>query len=47
MQFQYNCEHCDAEFKLKHTLDEHFYEVSFCPFCGGDITKEEETEDYE
>ncbi len=49
MQRQYQCDHCDAEFKLKHSLDERYYEVNFCPFCGGDIAEEEEDDpdDYE
>jgi len=43
------CDSCDAEFNIKHILDEHYYEVMFCPFCGSDIEEEEEDEvdDYE
>ena len=46
---QYHCDHCDAEFKIKHTLDEAYYEVNFCPFCGGEIVEDEneELDDYE
>jgi hypothetical protein len=49
MQKQYQCDSCDAEFKIKHALDDHYYEVMFCPFCGSDIEEEEEdeNEDYE
>jgi rRNA maturation endonuclease Nob1 len=48
MQRQYQCDNCDAEFKIKHFLDECYYEVNFCPFCSGDITEgEEDEEDYE
>lgn len=45
----YHCSNCDADFKLKHTLDSSYYEVNFCPFCGGEIDNEEEEEsdDYE
>jgi len=45
----YTCDSCDAEFNIKHTLDEHYYEVMFCPFCGSDIEEEDEDEvdDYE
>jgi hypothetical protein len=45
----YNCTSCEADFKLKHSLDESFFEVNFCPFCGGEIDNEEEEEsdDYE
>lgn len=49
MQKQYQCGNCDAEFKIKHTLDDNYYEVNFCPFCGAEIEEEEddETDDYE
>lgn len=49
MQRQYQCDNCDAEFKIKHSLDDAYYEVMFCPFCGGDIAEEdeEETDEYE
>lgn len=48
MQNQYQCDHCDANFKIKHTLDDDYYEVNFCPFCGGDIeTEEDDSDDYE
>lgn len=49
MQRNYQCDSCDAEFKIKHSLDEAYYEVNFCPFCGGQIEEDddEETDDYE
>lgn len=49
MQTQYQCDHCEAKFKIKHSLDENYYEVNFCPFCGGDIAEQEDDEpdDYE
>ena len=31
------CVSCEAEFKIKHTMDEAYYEISFCPFCGEDL----------
>lgn len=45
----YSCYHCDATFKIKHSLDEKYYEVNFCPFCGSDIEEQEdeEVDDYE
>ena len=39
----YNCDSCDADFKIKHSLDNSFYEVNFCPFCGGEIDNEEQS----
>ena len=49
MQKQITCYNCEANFKIKHTLDEAYYEVNFCPFCGGEIEddEDEETDDYE
>jgi len=42
MQKSYQCDNCDADFKVKHNLDEKYYEVNFCPFCGGVIEAEED-----
>ncbi len=45
---KYNCYNCDAEFKLRHDMDEDYYEVNFCPFCGSSIEEEQdEVEDDE
>ena len=38
------CEECEAEFRIKHALDEHFYSVKFCVFCGHELTDELEDE---
>ena len=35
----FECDHCGALFKIEHKLDEHYYEVYFCPFCGGEISE--------
>lgn len=34
------CEVCDTEYHIKHTMDEHYYVVKFCVFCGVDIEEE-------
>ena len=51
MQKQFDCDSCDACFKIKHNLDETFFEVNFCPFCGaevvGNFDDDEEDGDYE
>ena len=31
------CEGCEAEFRIKHTMDEKMYRIMYCPFCRGDI----------
>jgi len=28
------CEPCEAEYEVKHDLDEDHYHVQFCPLCG-------------
>tara|TARA_Y100000361_G_C11146572_1_gene338381 strand:+ start:116 stop:271 length:156 start_codon:yes stop_codon:yes gene_type:complete len=38
------CESCEAEFRLKHTMDDSFYKVSYCPFCGEHLHDELEDE---
>jgi rRNA maturation endonuclease Nob1 len=38
------CESCEAEFKIKHSMDEGYYHLSFCPFCGEDLNEEFEDE---
>ena len=35
------CESCEAEFKIKHSLNERYYQLSYCPFCGEPIVGEE------
>jgi len=42
----FECVECDAVFKISHTLDENYYTVTNCPFCGAEMEdKEEDDED--
>ena len=43
------CESCDAEFSIKHDLDNRLYNIVHCPFCGDGLNKEleDELEDFE
>ena len=34
------CANCGAVFKLRHDMDESYYKVEFCPFCGDTIDEE-------
>lgn len=43
----YECSACEAEFKIKHKLDESYYSVNYCPFCGAEIEEEEFFDDHE
>jgi len=36
------CDSCDAEFKLSHSMDEDYYNITYCPFCGEEFNHEEE-----
>ena len=38
------CESCEAEFTIKHSLDERYYHISSCPFCAEDLNEEFEDE---
>ena len=38
------CESCEAEFQIKHSMDENYYRVIYCPVCGEDLTGEFEDE---
>jgi len=38
------CESCEAEFRIKHSLDERYYKISFCPFCAEPLDDEFEDE---
>ncbi len=38
------CESCEAEFRLKHSMDENYYKIVCCPFCGEPLHDELEDE---
>ena len=38
------CSSCDALFFVEHEMDEHFYPITHCPFCGDELDIEEELE---
>jgi hydrogenase maturation factor HypF (carbamoyltransferase family) len=35
------CEECEAEFKIAHSMDEHHYQITSCPFCGETVNDPE------
>ena len=41
------CESCEAEFRIKHSLDENYYEIKYCPFCGEELDEDNVDEDTE
>ena len=38
------CELCEAEFSIKHSMDEYYYRVAYGIFCGTELTDELEDE---
>jgi len=38
------CESCEAEFRIKHGMDENYYRITYCPFCREKIDDELEDE---
>ena len=38
------CESCEAEFSIKHSMDEIYYRISYCIFCGEELLEELEDE---
>ena len=45
----FECFQCDAVFKISYDMDESYYKIEHCPFCGSEMDKEEENqfEDYD
>lgn len=34
------CDSCEAEYQIKHNLNESYYIVLHCTFCGADLSDE-------
>jgi len=34
------CESCEAEYKITHNMNERFYIMNYCTFCGDDLSEE-------
>lgn len=39
------CESCNSEFSLRHDMLEESYIVTFCPFCGEELSESDMEED--
>jgi hydrogenase maturation factor HypF (carbamoyltransferase family) len=35
------CEKCEAEYKIFHNMNDRFYVMEYCTFCGEPLTEEE------
>ena len=42
----FECIDCDAVFKISHDMDDQYYVVEHCPFCGSAMD-EDQKDDYE
>ena len=40
------CDSCEAVFKINHTMDDEYYKVNHCPFCGEELMTEEELDEW-
>ena len=38
------CESCEAEFSIKHSMDDYYYRTSYCTFCGTELSNDIEDE---
>ena len=38
------CESCEAEFSIKHSMDDYYYRITYCTFCGIDLLDKLEDE---
>jgi hypothetical protein len=38
----HECIECDAVFKISHDLDEDYYKVTNCPFCGAEMDDDQQ-----
>ena len=47
MRKQIQCEDCEASYQIKHDMEERYYTVSFCPFCGSETDLMDDLEDEE
>ena len=34
------CDSCEAEYKIKHNMNERYYIMQYCTFCGEDLSDE-------
>jgi hypothetical protein len=38
----HECVECEGVFKISYDLDEQYYNVEFCPFCGAGMDKDQQ-----
>jgi hydrogenase maturation factor HypF (carbamoyltransferase family) len=38
------CDSCEAEYQIKHNMNDRYYIIEYCTFCGADLSGELEDE---
>jgi rRNA maturation endonuclease Nob1 len=38
----HECVECEGVFKISYDLDEQYYNVEFCPFCGAGMDEDQQ-----
>ena len=38
------CESCEAEFYIRHSMDDYYFRISHCTFCGTELLNDIEDE---
>ncbi len=38
------CASCEAEYAIRHSMDDYYYIVQYCTFCGETLSEELEDE---
>lgn len=41
---RFECVECEAIFKISHDMDSSYYDINYCPFCGSDVSENQEDE---
>ena len=41
------CQSCEAEFRIKHSLNDRHYHIMYCPFCGSNVDDPDYVDDIE
>jgi len=36
------CESCDVEYTIQYDMEEEYYKITYCPFCGESISNNED-----
>lgn len=43
----FECDSCEAVFNIKHDMDDEYYQVQHCPFCGVGFPEDDDECEYD